>query len=30
MLVVGAHGTIGTFLADPFASSHPYSQEGAP
>ncbi|MGA8714772.1 MAG: DoxX family membrane protein [Roseiarcus sp.] len=30
MLIVGAHGTIGTFLADPFASSHPYSQEGAP
>jgi putative oxidoreductase len=30
MLVVGAHGTVGSFLADPLASSRPYSQEGAP
>ena len=30
LLVVGAHGTIGTFLADPFASSHPYSHENTP
>jgi putative oxidoreductase len=30
LLVVGAHGTIETFLADPFASSHPYSHEDTP
>ncbi len=30
LLVVGAHGAIGTFLADPLASSHPYAQESAP
>jgi putative oxidoreductase len=30
LLVVGAHGTIETFLADPFASSHPYSHEDLP
>jgi putative oxidoreductase len=30
LLVVGAHGTIGSFLADPFASSHPYAQEATP
>ena len=30
LLVVGAHGTIGSFLADPFASSHPYSEQAAP
>lgn len=26
LLVVGAHGTAGSFLAHPFASSHPYHQ----
>jgi putative oxidoreductase len=30
LLVVGAHGTINTFLADPLASSHPYSHEDMP
>jgi putative oxidoreductase len=30
LLVVGVHGTVGTFLADPFASSHPYSHEDTP
>jgi putative oxidoreductase len=25
LLVVGAHGTAGSFLAHPFASSHPYA-----
>jgi putative oxidoreductase len=30
VLVVGAHGSIGTFLADPFASSHPYAQQAYP
>ena len=27
LLIVGAHGTVGTFLAHPFASSHPYAQQ---
>jgi putative oxidoreductase len=30
VLVVGAHGSIGTFLANPFASSHPYTQQAQP
>ncbi len=30
LLIVGAHGGIGTFLANPLASSHPYAQEEAP
>ncbi len=30
LLVVGAHGAIDAFLANPFASSHPYSQQAAP
>ena len=27
LLVVGAHGAVGDFLAAPFASSHPYAQQ---
>jgi putative oxidoreductase len=27
LLVAGAQGTLGSFLARPFASSHPYSQQ---
>jgi putative oxidoreductase len=27
LLVVGTHGTVATFLAHPFASSHPYTQQ---
>jgi putative oxidoreductase len=30
LLVTGAHGGIGSFLAHPLASSHPYSAEGNP
>jgi putative oxidoreductase len=30
LLVVGAHGTIGDFMAHPLASSHPYSQAATP
>lgn len=30
LLVVGAHCTPGSFLADPFASSHPYSEQATP
>ena len=30
LLVVGAHGTFGSFLAHPFASSHPYSEAVTP
>ncbi len=30
LLVVGAHSTPGSFLADPFASSHPYSEQAKP
>ena len=30
LLVVGAHGTPASFLAHPFASSHPYTQQAAP
>jgi putative oxidoreductase len=30
LLVVGAHGTLASFFAAPFASSHPYSQQAAP
>jgi putative oxidoreductase len=30
LLVVGAHGTLGGFLAHPFASSRPYHQQAVP
>jgi putative oxidoreductase len=30
LLIVGAHGTVGTFLAHPFASSRPYAQQETP
>jgi putative oxidoreductase len=30
LLVVGAHGGVGTLLHDPFASSHPYHQVAQP
>ena len=30
LLVVGAHGTVTSFFADPFASSHPYIQQVTP
>jgi putative oxidoreductase len=30
LLLVVAHGTLGTFLANPLASSHPYAQEETP
>lgn len=30
LLVVGAHGTVATFIAHPLASSHPYTQQDTP
>jgi len=30
VLVAGAHGTAASFLAHPFASSHPYAQQATP
>jgi putative oxidoreductase len=30
LLVVGAHGGVGSFLAHPFASSHPYAAQHLP
>ena len=30
LLVVGAHGSVGSFLADPFASSQPYAAQHLP
>ena len=30
LLVVGAHGSAGSFLSHPFASSHPYAQQVTP